>query len=459
MQRYACLLLGTGLVTGMIWCSPGGVKAQRPERSFDTDPKILQIVLPDKTIEARVRSIAGMTLGYPELVLFGDARVNDLPAFTVILRRTRWDLKDLPQSVDATMKLWAEAMKLPEAERLEMMNRTENHIQLWAVETAAADPTKLKESLESTDKPHEHHREFFYLGRDEIRAWFGYMTINDFVSAEKETGLNGDAVIPALIRGVGIDDRGSNTANSCAFLLADLGAKALGEIDRAVAGGALHRAKLVTAIGRSRDRKIGDWLIALVDSKDEETRTAAKRALLHVPRSEAADLYVAWLADGAGERDVREELAACRAVKAANAKASVEQILAAPSCHWEYRSAVEFSRELAGKPGMPANLPAAEKQIRAAGFGSGDRVDQAKVDEAVAIIASADDPRSAAAIGLELALFVTKGETGAIRRAGIEILRRLPHDEGARAALVVAEHNRLEAHSDRLRKVVEELAR
>ncbi len=180
----------------------------------------------DEAFKQEVKWIADV-LGYKDGLRISRTSWNGQPASSAILCRTTWELKAVPQSADLTMRMEAAAMKLPEAERLQSMNRFDDDIQIWGVELPAKAEPGDKAGLAAADEPHRQHRELFYLGRDKNFAWYGFMPIYDFAQTQRQLSLRGDDVLPALVRGVAVEDLGSCTANSCEGLLGGEGVRAL----------------------------------------------------------------------------------------------------------------------------------------------------------------------------------------------------------------------------------------
>jgi hypothetical protein len=395
----------------------------------------------EEGFKQEVEKIA-QALNYKDGLRIHRIMLNSRPVSSAILWRTTWRLRSYPQSRDLSTQMESAAMKLPEADRLKSMNRFDDHIQVWGVAQPAKAGPDGKAGLIPADVPHRQHRELFYLGGDKNFAWYGLMPIYDFVFLEQKLLLKGEDVLPALVRGMAVEDLGGCTANSCQGLLGQEGAGALKAIDNTIADRLPQRARLVGAMSSSRDAAVTRWLINLVASTDAEVARAARQTLLWSPRAEAAPLYVKWLAEGVGQREVAQELRACREVRATQATLLLPKVLAAPASVHEYRQALEMSHERAGKPAIRQDLLAAEKQIQEFGYGSGPRFDQKKVDEAVNTILAAGAPEDAAAVGMSLAIYTTKGDTRAIRQAGVEILRRLPGGEGKRLANLLERTNR-----------------
>lgn len=409
----------------------------------------------DEAFKQGVTRIA-QALRYADALRVSQITWNGQPASSAILCRTTWEAKLVPQSAEASSRAEAAYMQMPEAERLKHMNRIDDHIQIWGV----AEPTKAKPGdkagLVSADVPHRHHRELFYLGRDNNFAWYGFMPIYDFAQVERQLSLKGDDVLPALVRGVAVEDLDSYAAtSSCETFLCREGARALPVIDKAIADRSPQWARLVGAMRGSRDETVTRWLFGLSDSTDADVAAAARRALLSWPREEASPLYAKWLAEGAGQRDVTRELEVCRQMKVAQAASSLPKVLAGPASAKEYRMALEMSHEFAGKPAMPADALAAEQQIYKFGYGSGSGFDQRKVDEAVDSLLTVAAAEDAAAIGMSLAVATTKGDFSAVRRAGVHVLCRVPDGEGKRLARLLARTNRVDWQADDVKAAAE----
>ena len=71
------------------------------------------------------------TLRYKDGLRISRTSWHGRPARSAILWQTTWQLKAVPQAADLSMRMEADAMKLPEAERLKSMNRFDDHIQVW----------------------------------------------------------------------------------------------------------------------------------------------------------------------------------------------------------------------------------------------------------------------------------------------------------------------------------------
>jgi hypothetical protein len=392
--------------------------------------------------EQQVRKIAKL-LDYRDGTRIEMVTVNGKPAHSAVLRRTSWQLKGVSQIKDLDWeKKFADAMKLSEAERLKRMNRDDDHIELWAVAKALSND---KGGLVPADVSHRYHRELFYLGEYKGFAWYGFMTIYDFVEVEQKLALKGEDILSTLIRGATIEDSGSCTRNSCESRLGMLGVGAIKAVDKAIADRLPQRSRLVKAMVIARNEAVTLWLVELANSADAVVGEAARWTLLASPRKEAAHLYLRWLAEGTGKREVYRELWACRELKLTVDPASLARVLAAPASVIEYRLGLGMSHEFAGLPAVPATLLAAEKEILQSSYHGRPEVEQmAIIERAVHTLLAAGDPEDAAAIGMSLAVYTSKGGPGNMRVAGIRILRGLPGGEGKRLARLLAKTNRQE---------------
>ncbi len=375
------------------------------------------------------RQVRAQKVGEPdEVKLTGGVRVG-----TVLLQRTRWVMKFVGQSMVQSLQLRSRYMRLPEAKRKKHMTRFVDIVQVWWVRRAnlRGKPAALKKLLKPTGRSHPQHREVTFLGSDSRFAWYVYAPILDWVRIQKQLSLGGgDDAMAALIRGLGVKDKHDATQVGCFYRLSDQGAKAIGAVETAIANKHPQRGQAIRGVGRDRGKVVTSWLMRLVGSADQVVAKASRSAVLYPPRKAAAPLYVKWLAAGAGKSWVGRELSACAAVKAQGAARYIPRILASPHRVSEYRQAFALRRTLTGKPVSQALLDAEQRVIRA-GFAMGSRQpDLAALAAGIKAILGAPDSEAAAVIGLSLALYISKGNYEATNKAGREILKKVPGDQG-----------------------------
>jgi hypothetical protein len=349
-------------------------------------------------------------------------------AGTMVFRRTRWELKEWPQSCETSSIMERDAMRLPEAERLKVMDRIDNHCQIWTVDLKRfPGAVAVKTLLKPTDLPHETFRELAYLGHDGSLAWYAYMPIYEWVMLQKKLEFkDGDDPLAAAIRGLQVEDRGSMTANSVEFILTDAGARALPYLKPLMDGPNFKRALRVLA--RIKDPAAETYLVELAqDSRAEIAKTACQCLKWHYYAA-ALPLYLKWLEADAGRGWVCDILN-IMSDQPEKLRPYLPRILASPGSFREYRLAFEISRKL-DKKEIPPRLLQIEQEIRKFGYRNGNTYDQAKVDALVTEMAAAEDAAAAAVIAADLAIAITKGDWRPANKAGLEVLSRLPGGQG-----------------------------
>ncbi len=354
---------------------------------------------------------------------------------TVVFRKIQWSLKNMPQSAALSMKLEREASQLPEEKRLELMNRTDDHIQLWLVnlkENPGADAA-WKPGLKAGPMSHQYHRELAFLGKGQGYAWFGWMPIYDWIHLQSQLHLvDGDAPLAGAARGLAIEDQGSMTANSADALLSQAGAQALPHLKPLLASPATFQ-RALGVLSRISGPEATRLLLAYAGSTDPAVAARTRELLAYYPRPDAEDSYFKWLDEEAGRAPVLQLMSACAKVNKTRLAPLLPRILAAPKSVRELRQAFEFSRSLAGRD-IPAELLKAEEAIKRHGYRNGSNFDQQKVDAAVTGLIKAPDVEAAACIGVSLAVATTKGDWGPANQAGLKILESLPDGRGRQMA-------------------------
>ncbi len=414
---------------------PHGTVVQVPEPEPASRPAQRSMARPDAPLHEihqvyrMARQVRAQKVGEPDEVdLTGGLRAG-----TVLLQRTRWVMKFVGQSMVRSLQLRSQYMRLDEVARKKHMTRHVDFVQVWWVLRAniRSNPAELKKRLKPTGRPHSKHREVAFLGLDSRFAWYVYAPILDWVQIQRKLSLgSGDDAMAALVRGLGVKDKHDATQVGCFYQLSDQGAKAISALETAIAGKHPQRGQAILGVGRNQGKVVTSWLMRLVGSPDQVVAKAARSAVLYPPRKAAASLYVKWLAAGVGKRWVGRELSACAVVKAQGAAQYIPRILASPHRVSEYRQAFMLRRSLANKPVSQGLLDAEQRVIRA-GFAMGSRQpDSAALAAGIKALLGSPDSEAAAVIGLSLALFVSKGNYEATNKAGREILKKIPGDQG-----------------------------
>jgi len=345
---------------------------------------------------------------------------------------------------------------LPAGERNQAVDRLTTHtMQVWWVPLAhhPAPGREVRKSLKPNRMPDE-RREIVHLGNDEQFAWYAAIGVMHWGELHGKLDLAGgdDPMDMALARLTGLRAE-SSVARLCYRAVAAHGrGRAVSAIDGLIFDGSAHRGELIRAMSAVGDQPVSDWLISLVSSPDAKVASAARWALLEQPRPDAAELYVAWLAEGAGRDDVCRELRACIAVGASGAAASLPAVLDKPSSLAEYLAAFRFHRELAGQP-IDQDMVAAAADIMSAGDAQAEDEPATgladRTARAVYVLTTTDDIQAAAALGIELA--VCRSDLAA--EAGVQILAELPDEKGKKMVQGLAAECRDRDDSRRLRKL------
>jgi hypothetical protein len=381
--------------------------------------KVLDRVMPDKSRE----------------ILVGPQVVNLAPrvmAHTVVFRHTRWELKSMPQSATMSSQMERDAMELPPEERLKVMNRIDDHVQFWVVELKQSPRMigGIKALLKPLALPHESYRELVCLGQDGSLVWYGYLPIYEWVVLQEKLGLReGDDPLAAAIRGLGVEDRGSMTANSVSEILARAGVRSLPYLKPLIDGTNFWRG--VSVLSTVKEPEAEAYLVELAQGPRAEVARVVRHYLEYRYCAAALPLYLKWLDADAGRGEVYPLLVTLAERHPEKLRPWLARIMDAPSTFREYRLAFEISRKL-DNSGLPPGLLRLEQDIRKFGYRSGTNYNQAKIDALADELARAGDVAAAAVIAVDLAVAVTKGDWTPVNRAGWNVLNRLPGGQGMR---------------------------
>jgi len=347
--------------------------------------------------------------------------------------------------------------ELPARQRRAAIERATAHtMQVWFVPLAQhpAPGKEVRKSLKPHGLPNDARREIVHLGNDEHFAWYAAISVMHWPELQSELDLasGDDPMDMALARLTGPRPELS-VARLCYRAVAAYGrGRAISAIDGLIFDGSAHRGELIRAMSAVADQSVTDWLISLVSSPDAKVAYAARWALLEQPHPDAAELYVAWLAEGAGRDDVCRELLACIAVGAGGAAGSLPAVLDKPASLAEYLAAFRFHRELAGQP-IDEDVVAAAADIMSAADAPAEDARATELADrtarAVYVLTTTDDTQAAAAMGIELA--VCKSDLAV--EAGVQILADLPDEKGKKMVQGLAAECRDRDDSRRLSKL------
>ena len=435
-----------------------------------------------------VDALLPVGLGKPQVEPAETVFSDGTRALTVVFTTERWKLQDrlVPQSREMGAKMFQEAMRLPEAERLNRVDHIVGHTQVWAVplEPGVKAGADLKAALPPNPLAHEDYQEPAFLGNGRGYAWYMVARISTWVYVQERLRLSdGDDPLAAAARGMTVIDKKMRTRDSCIYILASAGARALPYAEKAVAERQPWRGEIVGAFRICTDPQVSAWLVELAGSADADVAKAAKYALISTPRREAAALYLRWLEEALGHKDSYDSYNRCQLVKACmvapapGLDAMLRRAAQSPCGLRDYLEAFYALREVAGPP-IPKELAEARREIDRQEENAardtyernpqgnwtarhvGDPYDQKKVDAAVTAILASPDRDAAAVLGLELAMYNDKVSNDLIlnmRRAGLAILRGLPDGKGRRLVSHLAKEFFPDFSLDELKAVAAEL--
>jgi hypothetical protein len=256
-------------------------------------------------------------------------------------------------------------------------------------------------------------------------VWLAKCPIDEQDVARRGLGLaGGDDPLRLLTDGLFVNDKGSMTRNSVMPLFAAYGDRALPYLERAIAQSADTDVWApVCVLGQIRGERSTQVLLDLFESPNETLREAAAGALTRDPLSESGKrayfeiLRQQWCPGPAA--------AACVQYGWCDALPILEEVIAHPTTHYAFRSALEARRRLLGEQ-VPEDLLAAEATLRR--LVSGMPTTRPTLDEsnaARAAILESPDVEYAIVVAIDLALYGSKGGAP-VNAAGRELLRALP---------------------------------
>jgi hypothetical protein len=369
--------------------------------------------------------------------------------------QTEWTLKAGDQSFSVTMRRRQEQMKLPEAERLKVMNRFDDYTEMWFVRLAEYPNANaaLKAVIHPSPKTNQYHREVAYLGNRHGYACYAFMPIYEWVGTQKTLDcLGGDAPLPAMIRGLGVVDRGSMTANSCSGMLSAAGSLAVPYLKPLLS--TINAPLAIRTLSNNQSKESTELLLECTRSPSPEVARAAKHYLCAQPRAEAVELYFQWLAQDAGRTNTLPLLRACTQFDQARLAPHLPRVLASPDNPRELRLAFDLSRSIAGHE-IPPSLTNAETVIRQSSSRATNSPTRQEYDQAVAVLTQSNDVEASAYIGMSLATASGKGLPNEVNQAGVLILKTLPDQRGVKLARLLCTSCRDENVHRALREVIE----
>jgi hypothetical protein len=378
---------------------------------------------------------------------------SNFSAKYILFCQTNWEPKKTDQIINISQRL--EQMQLPEAERLKVMNRLDDYTEMWFVRLADhpnAGAT-LKAAIRPGAQTNRYHRETAYLGNALGYACYAYMPIYEWVANQRTLNCaGGDDPLAAAVRGLGVEDRGSMTANGCSGMLSAAGSAAVPYLKPLLS--TTNAPLAIRTLSNNQSKESTELLLESTRSASPEVARAAKHYLCVQPRAEAVELYFQWLAQDAGRTNTLPLLRACAQFDPARLTPHLPRVLASPDNPRELRLAFDLSRSIAGHE-IPPSLTNAETVIRQSNSRATNSPTRQEYDQAVAVLTQAKDVEASAYIGMSLATASGKGLPNEVNQAGVLILKTLPDQRGVKLARLLCTSCRDENVHRALREVIE----
>lgn len=265
-----------------------------------------------------------------------------------------------------------------------------------------------------------------WLGHGYGYEWFTRGTLfgQDLVR-EKLRLEGGDDRIQLAVDGLRVQDQGTMTANTCIYIPASFGDKAIPYVERAIEVGLPVDGnwRVIGCLAYLQTVRSTDLLIKLFDSRDKEIRRAAQYALIHRPyRPAAKQAYLDMLRR---QSSIDSACAACLEFQWKEAIPILREAIAHPLNLYPLSNMITTRRMLEGWP-IATDLIEAGQTLRQTT--SRDRTPEwnQKLDDARRLLIQSDDAEAATMIALDLASMTSKGGAAAVNEAGLDILRQRP---------------------------------
>jgi len=272
--------------------------------------------------------------------------------------------------------------------------------------------------------------EIVHLGNGENYAVFACLPRMQWPALQQRLHLAGGAdAIDVAVNHLDVTKPTTDLAQRSYAALASGGDQAIEAASYLVSVGSAHRANVIQAMSAAETPAVTKWLSDLTASDDKNVVRAAQKALLARPRPEAADLYVAWLTEWAGQASVEAEMLACATVDAKAALGPLGKVMAQPYNIREYLLALKIRRQLEGRPVSDDLRNNAGKLVNTlAQKRSMTRQARVETNEVIDQITTSGDIEATAAIGVELAMAdsPTLPRRATLNKAGVYILAQLP---------------------------------
>lgn len=287
-------------------------------------------------------------------------------------------------------------------------------------------PATLKEKIPWRKSTSPYHTRDLCLGQGFGYVWFtrgtlfGQEFVRDTLKLE-----GGDDRIQLAMDGLQVQDEGTNTANSCVYVPAKFGDRALPYVERAIeeatAGEELWR--VVGCLGHIQTDRSTELLLKLFESKNNELRRAAQYGLIQKPYRKAAKR--AYLDMLKRQSSLESAARACVEFEWKEAVPILREVIAGPEHLISLQHAIPACRTLEGRP-IAQELLDAKQTLHSLFQRDRDAALERKIAAARRLLIESGDAEGANLAALLLATMKSKGGAVEVNKAGLEILKSRP---------------------------------
>jgi hypothetical protein len=344
--------------------------------------------------------------------------VEKYRGFRIVLRRTWKEFTSVGQRAESKAEL--EARDAPFEWRQEDWEFV--LIPVRPEKAPAAIATKMKWRQGTSPW----HTRDVCLGEGFGYVWFtrgtlyGQEQVRDILKLE-----GGDDRLQLAMDGLLVKDLGTMTGNSCLYIPAKFGDRALPYVERTIAEARDEDDlwRVVGCLAFIQTERSTELLLALVDDAKESIRNAAEYALIHEPfRKAAKRVYLDMLRR---QSSIDSACRACIEFQWNDAVPILREQIAAPRHLRDFETMIRARRTLEGQP-IAQELLGAEQTLRGLSNRNRDAELEKKINSARQLLIQTDDAEAANIAALSLATATSKGGAAAVNEAGAAILKSRP---------------------------------
>lgn len=287
-------------------------------------------------------------------------------------------------------------------------------------------PAAWKDQIKWQKSNSPFHTRNIWMGEGHGYSWFTHGTIFGQEWVREKLALEGgDDRIQLAIDGLIVNDKGTMTANSCLYIPAKFGNRALPYVRKAI--GRLNNAdsqRVVRCLAYFRTQQSTELLLNLYDSDNDKLRQGAEYALIHEPyRKEAKHAYFDMLKR---QSRVNHASKACLEFGWKDALPILQEVIARPRHFRWFQTAIKARRTLEGNP-ISQEILDAEDMLRLTMKPNPDAATKKKIESARQLLIHSNDMEAANLAALSLVYFrAFKANGEPVNEAGIEILQLRP---------------------------------